>query len=134
MINEKELRTGNLYTTTRNQQIVVVGIDTIHKFVTIGASNNDPDIVTKSDNSIIFEDLHPIEITVTKIFQLGLTKNEPMSIPIISDNTAKFSWDEKLSQVVLLDGYDGIIGQEIKYIHQFQNIYYFLTGKELPLF
>ena len=133
MINEKELRPGNLYATIRNQQVAVVGVDTINKFVIIGPSTNDLDVVKKADNSIIFEDLYPIEITLSKISQLGFTEEQTMSLPVIADNTAKFIWDEKLHQVVLKDCNDGIIGQDIKYIHQLQNIYYFLTGKELPI-
>ncbi len=133
MITEKELRIGNLYLTIRNQEIVVVGIDTVNKFVSIVSSNNDLDVTTKNESSIIFEDLHPIEIVLAKISQLGL-KDQSTSINIISENNVRFSWDDKLNQVVLLDGNNGIIGQEIKYLHQFQNIYYFLTGKELPLF
>lgn len=134
MINEKELRTGNLYATIRSHEIVVVGIDTINKFVSIVLSNSDLDTSTKNESSIIFEDLRPIEITEAKIHKLGFSRDQLMSISIISDNDAKFSWNEKLKQVVLLDGKNGIIGQEIKYVHQFQNIYYSLTGKELPLF
>ncbi len=132
MINEKELRTGNLYATIRNQEIIVIGVDTLNKFVTIISSNN-TDITTKNESSVIFEDLNPIVITPKSIGQLGLTANETMSINIISDNDVRFTWSEKLGQVVLMDGKDGVIGQEIKYLHQLQNIYYFLTGKELPL-
>ena len=132
MITEKELRVGNIYATIRNQEIVVVGIDTINKFVSIVPSNNDVDINSKNESTIIFEDLRPIEI-VAKISQLGL-KDQSTSINIVSENNVRLTWNEKLNQVVLLDGNDGVIGHEIKYFHQFQNIYYFLTGKELPLF
>ncbi len=132
MINEKELRTGNLYATIRNQEIIVTGVDTLNKFVTIGSSNN-TDITTKNESSVIFEDLNPVEITPKTIGQLGLTADETMSISIFSDNNVRLMWNGKLNQVVLVDGKDGIIGQEIKYLHQLQNIYYFLTGKELTL-
>ena len=132
MINEKELRTGNLYATIRNQEIIVMGVDTLNKFVAISSSNN-TDITAKNESSVIFEDLNPIEITPKSIGQLGFTADETMSINIFSDNNVRFIWNEKLSQVVLVDGKNGVIGQEIKYLHQLQNIYYFLTGKELPL-
>jgi hypothetical protein len=133
MINEKELRTGNLYSTIRNQEVLIVGIDTINKFVTIASSNN-TEINTKNESSIIFEDLNPIEITPKSIVQLGLSTDESSSLSIVSDNDVKFSWNEELNQVVLLDGTNGIIGQDIKYFHQLQNIYYFLTGKELAIY
>jgi hypothetical protein len=133
MLNEKELRPGNLYATLRNKEIVVVGIDTVNKFVTTIPSSNDTDIVNKNENSIIFEDLFPIEITLPKITELGFLEDQSLSININSDNDVRFIWDDNLKQVILVDGNSGIIGQEIKYVHQFQNIYYFLTGKELPL-
>src|SRR6186713_905668 len=114
MIYEKELRTGNLYATIRNQQVVVTGVDTINKFVRIAPSSDDLDMVNKNDNSIIFEDLYPIDITVTKISQLGLMKDPPLSIPVASDNTVKFTWDDKLNQLILVDSNHGIIGKEIK--------------------
>lgn len=132
MINEKELRTGNLYTNNKNQEIIVAGIDTLNKFVTINSSGN-TDITSKNESSIIFEDLNPIEITPKSITQLGLVADESLNISIVSDNNTRFIWDGKLNQVVLVDGKDGIIGQEIKYIHQLQNIYFLLTGKEFPV-
>ncbi len=132
MINEKELRTGNLYTTIKNQEIIVAGIDTLNKFITINSSGN-TDITSKNESSIIFEDLNPIIITPKSITQLGLVADESMNISIISDNNTRFIWDEKLNQVVLVDGKNGKVGQDIKYIHQLQNIYYLLTGKELPM-
>ncbi len=95
--------------------------------------NNNTDITTKNESSIIFEDLNPVEVTPKLITQLGLFAGETKSIYIISDNDVRFIWNDKLNQVVLIDEKDGIIGQEIKYIHQLQNIYYFLTGKELLL-
>lgn len=132
MINEKELRTGNLYTTIKNQEIIVAGIDTLNKFITIYSSGN-TDINSKNESSIIFEDINPIEITPKSITQLGLIADESLNIIIVSENNMRFIWDEKLNQVVLVDDKNRTIGQEIKYIHQLQNIYYLLTGKELPL-
>ncbi len=132
MINEKELRIGNLYTTIKNQEIIIAGIDTLNKFITINSSGN-TDITSRNESSIIFEDLNPIEITPKSITQLGLVADESMNISIVSDNNTRFIWNEKLNQVVLVDGKNGTIGQEIKYIHQLQNIYYLLTGKELLL-
>ncbi|MEJ7769852.1 MAG: hypothetical protein WKF89_18680 [Chitinophagaceae bacterium] len=132
MINEKELRPGNLYATIRNHEIVVKGIDTVNKFVLIEPANVDFDISSRSENSIIFEDLNPIELTENRISELGLLE-ESMPLGILSDNGAKFIWDEKINHVVLTDGAKGTIGLAIKHLHQFQNIYFILTGKELPL-
>ena len=132
MINDKEIRTGNLYSTLRNQEILVKGIDTINKFVMVEIV----DTVTepsKGSNTIIFEDLHPISISSVKAERLGFAPETLMMLPVNSDNLVKFCWDEVTEQVILRDGQDGTIGQPIRYLHQFQNIYYHLTGKELVL-
>lgn len=134
MINEKELRTGNLYATIRNHEIAVKGFDTVNKFVVIEPMDADLEITKRNENLIIFEDLNPIELTETRISQLGFLGKETAPLVAISDNGARFIWDEKLSMVILTDGNNGTIGQTIKYLHQFQNIYFALTGKELPLF
>lgn len=133
MINEKELRTGNLYATIRNHEIIVKGVDTVNKYVVIDPLDVDMEITKKNENSIIFEDLNPIELTEARVLQLGLLGKEAIPLNVISDKGAKFVWDERLNHVVLTDGNNGVIGQKIKYLHQFQNIYFFLTGKELPL-
>src|ERR1700712_376753 len=108
MINEKELRIGNLYTTIRHQEIIIIGIDTLNKFVTINSSNN-TEITAKNESSVIFEDLNPIEITTKTIADLGFSPDQSMSLGIVSDNDAKFMWNEKLNQVVLTDGNNGLI-------------------------
>lgn len=133
MITEKELRTGNLYSTIRNQEVIVIGIDTLNKVVSVMPSPNDQDKTTQNETSIIFEDLNPIEITHTRVTQLGFLKDGSMRLDVISENNVRFIWDDKLKQVVLVDCNDGSLGQQLIYIHQFQNIYYFLTGMELPI-
>ncbi len=133
MITEKELRTGNLYTTIRNQEVVVIGIDTLNKVVSVIPSPNDQDKTTRNETSIIFEDLNPVEITHTRITQLGFLKDGSMNLEVLSENNARFIWDDKIKQVVLVDCNDGSMGQQLIYIHQLQNIYYFLTGMELPI-
>lgn len=133
MITEKELRTGNLYTTIRNQEVVVIGIDTLNKVVSVIPSPNDQDKTTRNETSIILEDLNPIEITHTRITQLGFLKDGSMNLEVLSENNARFIWDDKIKQVVLVDCNDGSMGQQLIYIHQLQNIYYFLTGMELPI-
>ena len=123
MINEKELRTGNLYATIRNQEIVVKGIDTVNKFVIIDPVDVELEITSRNEGSIIFEDLHPIELTEPKLLEFGFVKQDSIALEVISDKGAKFLWDETNNQIVLQDCENGIIGQAIKYLHQFQNIY-----------
>lgn len=133
MINEKEIRIGNLYSTTRNLEVTVKGFDTVNKYVMVSPVDVNMDITAKNANSIIFEDLNPIELTEVRLLQLGFSKDEKTSFNIVSDKGAKFEWDENNSQIVLMDCTQGIIGQSIKYVHQFQNIYYYLTGKDLAI-
>lgn len=133
MINEKELRTGNVYSTTRNHEVVVKGFDTINKYIVVDPVDANLEITSKNVNSIIFEDLNPIELTEQRVLQLGFTKNASTTFNIISDKGAKFEWDDSNNQIVLIDCQKGIIGQSIKYMHQFQNMYYYLTGKDLPI-
>lgn len=133
MINEKEIRPGNLFSTTRNQEIIVKGIDTINKFVTVDHVEAPTSELAKANASIIFEDLNPIEIASQKADRLGFSSERLMCISVISDNEAKFQWDEQNNQVIFKDGQGGLVGQTIRYVHQFQNLYYFLTGKDLIL-
>jgi Fe2+ transport system protein FeoA len=133
MINEKELRTGNLYSTIRSHIILVKGFDTVNKYVLIDPKDMDLEITTKRQDTIIFEDLNPIELTEQRVLQMGFTKEESISVKVVSDKGAQFEWDEKNSEIVLRDCESGIIGQSMKYVHQFQNLFYYLTGKEAPL-
>jgi hypothetical protein len=133
MINEKELRIGNQYSTIRNYEIVVKGFDTLNKFIIIDPIYLDPEISTGSEDSVIFEDLNPIELSEQKLLQMGFMKEKVIFINVSSDKGAKLRWDESKSHLVLEDCEEGVIGQPLRYVHQLQNIYYLLTGKELPL-
>ena len=133
MINDTEIRTGNLYTTIRNQEIIVRGIDTINKFVTVDHIELPGSEPPKGSNTIIFEDLNPIEIRSLKSDRLGFTPDKLMCLPVTSDKDAKFQWNEETNQIVFKDGQGGAVGQTIQYVHQFQNLYYFLTGRDLVI-
>ncbi len=133
MINEKELRTGNWYTTARNIEVAVKGYDTVNKVVTVDPLDIEMDITSSTTSSVIFEDLFAIELTEEKLLQLGFIKQDSIAIHVVSDKGAIFEWDENSSQIVLQDCNKGSIGQPIKHLHQLQNMYYFLTGKELPI-
>ena len=133
MINEKELRVGNCYATARSLELKVKGIDTVNKFVVVEGVSTDIEITSKSQNTIIFEDLNPIELTEPKLSSLGFLTDKSLSLSIISDNDTRFVWDDQVGEILIKDKEKGSIGQSIKYLHQLQNIYYFLTGKELEI-
>src|SRR5688572_19450696 len=67
MINEKELRVGNVYLSKRNKDVLVRGIDTINKIVVI----QEPDLEAGKEQPYIFEDLTPIPLTKDAIEKLG---------------------------------------------------------------
>lgn len=72
-------------------------------------------------------------INECKLFQddKEITKYATLSIEPRSYNAQLISYD--MSVVNLNDCDDGIIGIDIKYVHQLQNLYYALTGNELTL-
>ena len=133
MINEKELRVGNCYATARSLELKVKGVDTVNKFVVVEGTNVDLEITSKSQNTIIFEDLNPIELTEPKLASLGFLSDKSLSLSITSDNDTRFVWDDQHGEILIKDAEKGSIGQSIKHLHQLQNIYYFLTGKELAI-
>src|SRR5688572_29596001 len=67
MINEKELRVGNVYLSKRNKDVLVRGIDTINKLVII----EEPDIDAGKEQPYIFEDLAPIPLTKDALINVG---------------------------------------------------------------
>jgi hypothetical protein len=130
MINEKELRVGNIYLSKRNKDVLVKGIDSINKLVVI----EEPDIDSGKEQPYIFEDLNPVPITRDILLKLGFKKEnggpetlhrkvdcEKDCAMIVFDHDGCFLKDSEYNK----------IGKQIEYVHQLQNIYYFLMGTEL---
>jgi hypothetical protein len=129
MINEKELRVGNVYLSKRNKDVLVRGIDTINKLVVI----EEPDINAGKEQPYIFEDLAPIPLTKESISMLGFiseTEDGTFLKKIDCEKDCAFL-EYKEDGCFLKDKEHNKIGKEISYLHQLQNAYYILTGSEL---
>jgi hypothetical protein len=133
MINEKEIRVGNIYLSKRNKDVLVRGVDTINKLVVI----EEPDLDAGKEQPYIFEDLNPIPITKEALDMLGFIKdanaeNEAYQKKIDCEKECAFI--EFMAEGCFLKDRDrNKIGKQIEFIHQLQNVYYSLTGTELLL-
>ena len=130
MINEKELRVGNIYLSKRNKDVLVRGIDTINKLVII----EEPDIDAGKEQPYIFEDLAPIPLTRESIELLGFTAGDAgagiFQKKIECEKDCAFL-EFREDGCFLKDKEHNKIGRELAYLHQLQNAYYLLTGNEL---
>ena len=130
MINEKELRVGNIYLSKRNKDVLVRGIDTINKLVFI----EEPDINAGKEQPYIFEDIAPIPLTRDSIEVLGFVANENSDVvfqkKIDCEKDCAFI-EFREDGCFLKDKEHNKIGRQLSYLHQLQNAYYLLTGNEL---
>jgi hypothetical protein len=129
MINEKELRVGNYYLSKRNKDVLVKGVDTVNKLAII----DEPDLDAGKEQPYIFEDLTPIPVTKEVLLKLGFKENgtkESLHKKIdCEQDCACIIFNE--DGCFLKDRDENKIGKQIEYVHQLQNIYYFLMGTEL---
>jgi hypothetical protein len=130
MINEKELRVGNVYLSKRNKDVLVRGIDTINKIVVI----QEPDLEAGKEQPYIFEDLAPIPLTKDAIEKLGFiadSSSDSVYLKEIDCEKDCAFLEYRDDGCFLKDRDHNKIGKEIAYLHQLQNTYYYLTGTEL---
>lgn len=131
MVNEKEVRVGNIYLSKRNKDVLVKGVDTVNKLVVI----EEPDLEAGKEQPYIFEDLNPVPVTLEILPKLGFKKGENGESDIFhrkvdcEKDCACIVFDEE--GCFLKDANHNKIGKQIEYVHQLQNLYYFLTGTEL---
>nr|DAT09631.1 MAG TPA: hypothetical protein [Caudoviricetes sp.] len=126
MIDAKELRIGN-YIQLRNNHVMVGGIPNVYKLLIPG-----------EQYAVEVKEFEPIPLTEELFLKCGFrfeydsfcngielsygislynTKDEDKNKLFISVNNAEYA----ISHI------------PIKYLHQLQNIYYYLTGKELEV-
>lgn len=119
MINAKELRIGNW----------VYGVsDRVETIASISESSCQTSLIGV-ENSTPLENLSPIPITEDILLKLGFG---------VSDRTSKYkiwmtSKDEEFGLIQNSAGFTTYYNQKTKYayVHQLQNIFFDLTGKEL---
>lgn len=134
-MNANELRIGNLIGLHKEAIYSVVSIS--DEFLDLyGVSEN----VKYHDfkNVLIDEDMRPIPLTEEWLLKFGfeITKSELHNLKqiyngYISFNTyINFNGEESY---LWLRYYQNGTTPKLKYVHQLQNLYFALTGKELPI-
>lgn len=114
----KELRLGNL----------VFNKNTITEVETIFPFNINVDFV--GDDGISISELKPIPLTEEWLLKFGFKKGDEWTITI-DDSQECFEW---FYGDFFYTGGEGVkFGREIKTVHQLQNFYFALTGKELEI-
>jgi len=121
MIDRKQLRIGNLLRVGNNPNVQkIIEVEEIrHNSVTCRWEEG------MTDWEYDYKELFPIELTPEWLGKCGF-KNVPIG-----------STGYKLNEVAIFDfNDDGIYKMwnykgEIKFVHQLQNLYYFLTGDDL---
>jgi len=116
MIKATELRIGNWLMTDKEEQVVDVLCDSL--------STNDYQCIT-------YDMVVGIPITEEWLLNLGLTKEQDhiFVFPNTSYRLWGFGWE---LQMFLIGGdWVDVNIKRIKYIHNVQNVYFELTGKEL---
>jgi hypothetical protein len=137
MIEVKELRIGNLYLTNENSQVVVKGINTEKESVISYLPGS-----SQLYHPILFGDLLPIMVTEDKVLELGFKFFEEVGkkrfFQIDNQSTYGILFDDlKLCFYYYHDreGYTILLCEDpfFKYVHHIQNLYFALTGQEVPL-
>lgn len=89
------------------------------------------------------EEYVPIPLTEEWLLKFGFEKRRCVPVDgrepfeyiggfyVESDYDARFDWED--NKLFLRDCDDGAVGKQIKYVHQFQNLYFALTGEELTI-
>lgn len=116
MIKPKELRIGNLVHAE-------VGLPSLEVHEMLYADFCEP---------LTFQLIHPIPITEEWLIKLGFkipSKNESHPFGNYKNTSARII----ISRNYQTNGYQTDGNIDIKYVHQLQNIYFYLTGEELVL-
>ena len=124
MIQANELRIGNLVNSKNDGIISITNIS--EKSVAVSEAH--------CYNHIPVEFISPIPLTEEWLLKLGFKKRK---------NRHLFHWENKIVISEYKDefenffypktGYDIRFSNEIKYVHQLQNLYFALTGAELTV-
>ena len=124
MIQANELRIGNLVNSKNDGIISITNIS--EKSVAVNDAH--------CYNHIPVEFISPIPLTEEWLLKLGFKKRK---------NRHLFHWENKIVISEYKDefenffypktGYDIRFSNEIKYVHQLQNLYFALTGAELTV-
>lgn len=139
MIDIKELRIGNYVNVIFEKEIdrgngIIEDVE-FNEIVEVTGIDNLGLIWDEEDREWNEKDVSPIPITEEWLIKLGFEKPVISWICNFSFCSNKFlltEWDnDKGSWIISLNKNNGVLIDKAKYIHQLQNLYFALTGKEL---
>lgn len=125
MINVRELRVGNL--------VLIKDGTEYENFIWVVSSVSEQGVQLKCEIGLAspeIENVYPIELTDAILLKCGFKSGK------LEHGDLYFYWNSQtVSYGVLADNLNDILidNSSIKYLHQLQNIYYALTGKELEV-
>ena len=131
----KELRVGNL---VKDDECIIVVVEALSgdNALVNGYGENEVLFSKKGYPNVLFEsEIYPIELTEEMILKCGFTRKETSLVFV-------FQMPEFNATIQIWNGNEyasicrsGIAAYrfECKYLHQLQNIYFSLTGKELDV-
>jgi len=131
MIKANELRIKNLVTLSEKQrkELWYDQINAYNEFFEVKTIYSDNDISIEVDDEIIDiseNDVEPIPLTEEWLFKLGFLKYK-------GDNKDFWLNDFEFANDLKWIFWRGNILENIKYVHQLQNLYFCLTGAELTV-
>lgn len=144
-VEAKDIRLGNYvrvdnpkhHPTAKDKDLIVVGVQDWSKNTSVNLVHVDP-----KENLFIpcysqkLEFVKPIEITDDWLIHLGFIKSseELLYLPIPEINSEIHYEKHQYGNVITLQSSVGMfIPNDIKYVHQLQNLFFAITGSELKL-
>lgn len=126
MVDFREIRLGNYLFNAAGKQCAVGGV-TPHSVMLTRIENG----ILTENRELLRNEVSPINVDVNVLKNLGFTLNEPFedSRPIYSLGDFYVDYDT----LQPIDSGFPISKVDIKYVHQLQNLYFDITGKELTL-
>lgn len=116
MIQANELRIGNIY----NRKHGKGWTETVMSEEIIGK-------IFGNSKEYALNDFEPIPLTEEILFKAGFVKQGMAYIISVPKKFHVTKWSDGRFM------YDGFLNTEIKHVHQLQNLYFALTGEELPI-
>jgi hypothetical protein len=128
MIKVNELRVGNLVVYKQdNDELPVLKIDGDSKKIFI-------DLLLGLNMEVDEQDIDPIPLTSELLERCGFNKGNKYGLRNFWDGPGDICLaDIDKENAYRLYGSEWTIGQNIKYLHHLQNLYYALTGEELQI-
>lgn len=127
----KELRIGNWVNLYDDFNSEVTGLTNTKKVWCV----NNP---TNEGCAWYADKINPIPLTEEWLLKFGFEEEEEQdelldTLMFSKDNITRVEFSNKHRQLYWHDNYSSIYHIELIYVHQLQNLYFFLTGEELTI-